>query len=782
VTRTKKLLVLTVLVVACLAVFTATAWAASDPDVTLTTGPTAIVNGSCVGANDITVSNGYLAIAVAVDSVPPWGVPTGSILDGTTIKDGVWGSDRLTLVDFLPNAWAAWPNTYQTVTVPTETADEVVVQVDRDYNKLQLVTTFTVDRGSKFVGLKTVATNPADSGETYTDLFSGYTFCTTGGFMFGPYAVGDVPPGDDYRGVSDPYGKYVLGYDTTYAIGMHFPAATNHDGGTGWKDLYEKNTLAPGETRTFEGRPEFENGASISPFVKAVADERADPTGTVSGSVTPSSGSFPDSPIVVVEKNGETFTWVVADGGTYSLDLPEGDYELYAVAKDFSPTAKVPVTVAAASSQTQDFAGLTPMSSVTVKVTKAGTKTPIDARIQVSGGVPPVVGFLGKSVFFTDLTKVGTATFNVAAGDVTLTVTSGDRFVSKAVGVPIKVVEGQDQTVPVKVATVFSPRTYRWFGADLHHHSNILDGVTPPDYVVRSELAARLDFTYLSDHDSFANNKTVYDLSRSRGVPFISGDEISPIWAHFNVYPVSLSKPVTIDPSGTAKQIIDSAHAAGMLIAINHPHIAYGYFTAADDGTIPGGYYPGFDLVELQGTRAGNGTSPDERTLARTYTLWDGALSGENKKYYLTGGDDMHDVWSEDYKSGDVRTFVQIPAGQRVTQKHFLAGLKAGHSYVTMGPLVRPLNGLMFGKTVGVKKSVSRVTFSLSASAVYGLKKVDVVRDGELVRSLMIGDDTTREKVTFSIRNKANAWYSFIVEDTNGDRAITNPIWTKMVK
>ena len=771
---TRKVLLGVVLIVVCLGLFAASALAA-DPNVSLQRGPTPIINGSCMGANDITISNGYLAISIAVDTVPPWGVPNGSILDGTIVKNGAIGPDRLTLVDFLPNGWAAWPNTYQKVTVAENTTDRVAVQVERDYMKLTLVTTFTVQRGSKFVALKTVATNPSGSGETYTDIWCGYTFCTTGGFMFGPYGLS----GND---VSDDYSKYVLGYDNVYSIGLHFPAANKHDGGTGWKDLYQQNTLAPGEARTYEGRVQFEDSASISRFVKARADELGASTGAVSGEVTPSAGSFPEPPVVVVEKNGETFTWVVAEGGLYSLDLPAGDYELYAVAKDFSPTAKVPVTVTAGGTQTQDFAGLLAMSGLKIKVTKGGTTTPVDARIKVSGGIAPVVGFLGKSVFFTDLKKVGVASFKVAAGDLTLTVTSGDKFTSRAVTVPVKVVEGEDQTVPVKIKTVFAPSKYRWFGADLHHHSNILDGVTPPEYVVRSQLAARLDFTYVSDHDSFANSKAIRDISKKRGVPFISGDEISPIWAHFNVYPVSLTKPVTVDPTGTAKEIIDQAHAAGMLIALNHPYIAYGYFTADDVDAIPGGYCPDFDLIELQSTKVDQGTSPDERTLARVYTLWNGKLAGKNKKYYLTGGYDMHDVWSDDYMSGDVRTVVKIPASMTMTQNSYLAGLKAGRSYVTMGPLVRPLDGLLFGGTIAVKKSRGRVTFSLNAAAAYGLKRVEVVRQGKVVRSLSIGDNTTSERVTFSIRNATKSWYCFIVEDTKGNRAITNPVWTRMVK
>ncbi len=291
--------------------------------------------------------------------------------------------------------------------------------------------------------------------------------------MFGPFA-------EDGSTVSDPYGKYVLGYDKDYSIGLHFPAADVYDGGTGWKDLYQTSTIAPGEAMTYEAAIQFEDSASISRFVKTVSDERADPTGTVSGEVTPAADSFPEPPIVIVEKDGETFTWVVAEGGLYSLELPAGDYEFYAVAKDYSPTDKVAVTVGEDDVLTQDFAGLEAMSTLTVKVKKEGTTTRVDGRIEVTGGIAPVVGFLGKSVFFTDLDDVGIAQFNVAAGDITLNVTSGDKFISQVAVRDVTIEEGVDRTVSVAVKTLFVPSRGRWFSADLHHHSNILDGVTPP--------------------------------------------------------------------------------------------------------------------------------------------------------------------------------------------------------------------------------------------------------------------------------------------------------------
>lgn len=752
---------------------------ALDPDVTVTEGPTTIINGTCMGADDLTVQNGLFAIAIAVDTSPPWGVPKGSILDAALVKDGAPGLDRLTLADFLPNAWAAWPSTYQTVEVTKDTADQAVVTVSRDYDEMTLVTTITVDRGSRFARLSTLATNPAASGKTYTDIFCGYTFCTNGGYMFGPY---DVQPGDPYRTVADPYGKYVLGYDETFSMGLHNPAADSYDGGTGWKDLYTKSSFAPGESQTFDGRLEFEDSSSISRFVAAVIDERGDEFGTVSGSVTAASGTFTQAPLVIVEKDGEPFTWVEAVGGQYSLDLPVGAYQLYGVAKGFSASDKADVTVTAGGTATEDFAGLVPQSKVIVKVSRASKqakRTPIDARINVTGGTPPLVGYLGKSVFFTDLLKVGRAEFNVAPGDYTLVVTAGDGFTTRAAEVPAKVQAGKDLKLAVKVRRIFNPGARRWFSADMHHHSNILDGITSPEFVVRSQLAAALDFTSLSDHDSFVNNKEMASLSASRKTPFISSDEISPIWAHFNVLPVSLKAPVTVDPTGTASEIIDAAHKAGMLITINHPYIAYGYFTAADEDAIPGGYDDAFDMIELQSTGVTQaGTSPDEKTLARAMGLWTTSMSGDNKRHYLVGSTDTHDVWS--WISGSTRTYAKIPLPLKKNQRNFIAAVKAGHSYVTEGPLVEPLGGKMFGRTLTIRKNRT-VPVSLRLSAVDGLKSVQLVKKGTVVRTLTFNSRTIRDVVSFHLKAGVDTWYSFIVEDQDGHRAVTNPIWTRMV-
>ena len=69
------------------------------------------------GRQDITVSNEWFAISIAVDTAPPWGVARGGILDIALIDNGKVGYDIASLVDFMPNQWSSWPTSYQHVSV-----------------------------------------------------------------------------------------------------------------------------------------------------------------------------------------------------------------------------------------------------------------------------------------------------------------------------------------------------------------------------------------------------------------------------------------------------------------------------------------------------------------------------------------------------------------------------------------------------------------------------------------------------------------------------------------
>lgn len=56
-------------------------------EVRLVIGPTPIPEGTAQGANDITLTNSKMPMTFAVDTIPPWGVPRGGIIDIAEVRN-----------------------------------------------------------------------------------------------------------------------------------------------------------------------------------------------------------------------------------------------------------------------------------------------------------------------------------------------------------------------------------------------------------------------------------------------------------------------------------------------------------------------------------------------------------------------------------------------------------------------------------------------------------------------------------------------------------------------
>jgi len=157
------------------------------------------------------------------------------------------------------------------------------------------------------------------------------------------------------------------------------------------------------------------------------------------------------------------------------------------------------------------------------------------------------------------------------------------------------------QTENVAVMPLFDPPARHWYSADMHHHADQAEAVTPPADLARSQLAAGLDLLFVSDHDSTANHGPLQAIADRRGIAFIPGIELSASWGHFNAYPLLPGQKLNID-TGTASidDIIREGRRQGAaVVQVNHPFIPYGYFTSVSTGVAPGGFNPTFDLIEI---------------------------------------------------------------------------------------------------------------------------------------------------------------------------------------
>jgi hypothetical protein len=735
-----------------------TTFSSAPASVRVLIGPTPIPRGNARAAGDITVVNERLAFALAVESPAPYGVPRGAIVAVAPVRRGRIDRNRVVFADFIPNNWSAWPNTYHQVQVLEHGPRQARIRAVRDWGTVTITTLYTLAAGSDQIAINTTMTNAGT--RTLPDLLSGLTLWPNSGYLFAVPGLAGVPEGS----AADALSTRVVAYDADWVVALHAPYL-DHIGSSS-RDLFRLHTLSPGESRTFEGWLQVGARGDLAPVVAAETARRRLATGTVHGRVTTGDGQAIAQPVVVVEKGGKPYAWTLGRSGTYKLLLPVGEYSLYATARHYRRSAAATLTVAAGVTQDRDFHELERPGAMEIEVADARSGAPLDARITIAEGEKPLVQFLGRTAFFTALERKGYVAEPIAPGRYRFTVSAGGGFLAEDAALQLRVESARVSRTRVTVTPLFDPRARGWYAADLHHHADQAEAVTPPRELARSQLAAGLDVLFVSDHDSTANLAGLQKIARGRAVPFLPGIELSPSWGHFNAYPLDPKATLTIDTStASVAQILAEARREGAsVVQVNHPFIPYGYFASLAAGVAPGGFNGAFDLIEI------NAAAPqdDAKVLARIGEFWN---SGQH--YYLSGGSDTHDVWSEE--SGRVRTYVHVdgaPDAQR-----FVAALKSGHAYVTHGPLIFP--AVMFGSRIRSAPDTA-LTLGFELAAVAGLKQAELLNEGTIRSTRSFSDAPRATHVDFAVQPPPhNSWYALSVEDQRGRRAYTNPIWVE---
>jgi hypothetical protein len=723
--------------------------------VRLITGPTPIPGGSARAAADITVVNERLAFALAVQSPAPYGVPRGAIVDIAPVSGGQIGHDRVVFADFIPNNWSAWPNSYHHVEVLESGPRQVRIRAERDWGKARLSTVYTLRENADRIEISTTMTNEAEA--PLPDLLSGLTLWPSSGFLFAVPGLAGLNEGNAAGALARRFSAYDAGWTVT----LHAPYM-DHVGDDS-RDLFLLQTLEAHASRTFDGWLQVGASGDLAPVVAAEIEQGKLSSGVVRGSVRSVDGKPLAAPVVVIEKNGKLYAWALGHEGAYEMRLPVGDYSLYATGRNYSRSAAVAVTLVAGGIETRSFEDLRAPGSIEFSVVNATNGSPLDARISIAEGDKPLVQFLGRKTFFTELKPRGRASVPIAPGSYRFAVSSGAGVLSREAQVHLEVAPGEVRQSRVAITPLFDPPAQGWYAADLHHHADQAEAVTPPADLARSQLAAGLNLLFVSDHDSTVNHALLRQIAAARGVAFIPGIELSPSWGHFNAYPLLPGATLQIDTStASVGEVLAEARREGAtIVQANHPFIPYGYFSSVAAKVAPGGFAPGFDLVEINS----NVPKDDPKVLSRLWEFWN---AGQH--YYLSGGSDTHDVWNE--QSGLVRTFVHLPGA--VTPEAFARGLKDGHAYVSYGPLIFP--DVMFGTQMKVTPGKPfRLGFQLGSVA--GLKAVRLIGDGLTAATRTFSGAPLRVRADFTLTREHPGWYALVVEDEAGRQAYSDPIW-----
>jgi len=727
----------------------------AQADVSLTRGATSIPDGEATAAEDLTIANEHLAFALAVESRPPWGVPRGTLVDLAAVKDGELDLDRVAFADFIPNNWSAWPNSEKEVTVLEDSPERAVVQVRRNWGDAWVITTYTLEAGSDRIELETELENAGD--EALTAIRSGFTLWPDTGFLFGVPGLGDAKETVADEALTD----RMVAYDRDWVIALHAPYfdRVNYEG----QDMYLEHDLAPGESRTFKGSLQVVPKGDLAPVVANEIERKHQPAGRITGTLTNDDGEAPQDGLVMVEKQGHPYAWTLAEGGEFAMDLPAGDYQVYATGLGHANSAPRDISVTADGEQALDFSGLKGPGTLALDVVEAGSGVPRDARFTIVEGQQPPVEFLGKQTFFTSLDPAGSAELSLAPGDYRLAVNAGAGFTAEGETLDVSLESGEKVSRTVEIDRLAEPNDRGWYGADLHHHANVLEGTTPPETVVSAQLATDLDLTFVSDHDSTANHQRFQALSDSRGVPFIPSIEISPSWGHMNPFPIALSGELKVDPGTDDVQAIiqDARRLGAEVIPMNHPYNDYGYLSNLSNDKVPGGFTPNFDLLEL------NAEVDNAKTIETAHALWD-----DGTAIYFTAGTDTHDAWND--LTGRIRMMARVPG--ELSPRAFARALKDGHGYATQGPLLYPQN-VLFGDTLRLAGD-EPATWHVDVAAVDGLAEARLVgRGGEVIATREL--DGKEATLAFPLDAEIDGWVALEVEDADGDQAWSNPVWIK---
>jgi hypothetical protein len=747
--------------------------------VSIIKGKTIIPHGNATSDSDITIKNDKLAFSLAMGSAPPWGVARGCIVDIANVEaDGVLSLDRVAFADFIPNDWSSWPNTYQTLDVIKDSSDEAIVNITRDFGQVEISTTYSLVSGSDIIHVQTTMTN---QGEAIPDMRSGFTLWPDGGYKF---AVPQHKSNDKKKQAANFIADRFVGYAADWAVALHAPymSETKHQS----RDLYTQHSLQKGQTVTFTGDYQVLASGDLAPVVRAEITRKNAKAGTLSGEVRTQSGTALQAPAVVVSKEGVPYMWGLGEDGQYQFDLPVGQYQVYATGKGYSASKIHDIEITEKQTHTLSFDDLLAPGQVSIQVTDARTNTPLDAKIKIEEGSQPLIEFLGARTFFTELDNIGQATFPLAPGEYQLSVSPGGGFNAKLQLLNTTV--NTNQTTDINSAVLVStyPTKKGWYAADLHHHADVLEGSTSPEYLVRSQLAAGLNALFVSDHDSTKNNAEIQALADKRGVPFVPSIEVSPSWGHFNAFPIDSGAQLSVDPGvdDIHTLIKDMRRMGATVIASNHPYIPYGYLSSLNKNTAPGGFNPSIDLFEL------NAGVDNQPTIEKAHQLWSQGLP-----YYYTAGSDTHDVWNQ--TSGLNRMFVYT--GNKPSASAFAQAMKNGRSYVSFGPVMYPQN-VMFGDTIKLAEEQPQ-SLAVDLVAVNGLKSVQLIGSvsetqtqsdstgispdassvvsSKVIRQQALSGDSA--SITFTLPN-ASGWVALVVEDMQGHRAYSNPIWLKEVE
>lgn len=735
-------------------------------------------------------------------------------------------------------------------------------QFGAEQKPLDVVITYTLEDGNNYIGLTAVVKNPADNQVTYANMYSGFSISTLAASMFGPFGyypdlkttgirVGSAPDVQEY------FGDFVTTYSNNYAVSLQMDETDAYKGSSGYKDIYKLQDLEPGKTYDFTGEVFVSDESETATLMNRMIDKRQiSDAATISGRVVDNDGNPVAGAYVIAEKNGvyqqtkasadsgtaghvagtvvanmQPLVWDITDDqGNYSFTLPTNSFSdgLDDVEGNGTYEYKFKIEAAGYTSILSDTITLTENKDDQNFTLEAGANVVLKAQDENGFSIPFKVNIsgitsemktLGGTTYFSNAMNTAdpyTISFNMTkANDVTFSASYGGNYESKVTSYTTDVTE-KGVTHTFTIPTAIDPEEKGWYCADNHQHSDYGDGATTIQNLLRAQIAAKLDFALVADHDTRIHNTEMAKMASKLGIPFLSNIEVSPGWGHWGYLGVAYGEGqegAPLDPStATPQEIVKKGHELGATVIVHHPYSDYGYLN--NQASVNGGKDPGwdsFDLLELQSTMSLKGfenfltadvwqqidyddlsgsikgleytddlNNIDVKALITAMAFWN---QGDAK--YFSAGSDQHDAYSATLYPGIIRMYALLGDGsnkaKECTTENYIEAVNAGHSYVTMGPILLPDENTVFGTERRVNNG-DKIAYSMEVEAVNGLASVSIWSNNGIVETKTFENVKGKQKVTFEVTpTKDNTWYSFTANDASGNSAVSNPCWVTLV-
>ncbi|MFG1892213.1 PHP domain-containing protein [Micromonospora sp. NPDC049051] len=292
-------------------------------------------------------------------------------------------------------------------------------------------------------------------------------------------------------------------------------------------------------------------------------------------------------------------------------------------------------------------------------------------------------------------------------------------------------------------------RPGRFWRGNLHTHSDRSDGALPPEEITRRYQEAGYDFLAITDHFRAKYGFPLTDTQalRTRGFTTLLGAELHPPRTEFSSEWHILAVGLPLDfpppePSEGAPQLARRARAAGAFIGMAHP--AASLLTTADAESLDAAH--AVEVYNALSAREDRGDS---------WHLTDVLL---NRGHRLTtyAADDAH---FQPQDPPGCAAWVQVRA-ESLAPEALLAALKAGHYYSSTGPELHNIQ--LDGDFITVHCSPAR--------------KV-LITGGDPGAQVIQGEALT--KCSLPVVMFRRGWCRVTVEDVNGRRAWSNPIYLR---